>query len=98
MPTKQLFEHLDSTSLQDIIDRYYKGENVAALLKEFDITCHPGLLWRNFPPDEVGRDCPICSTPLGRTGAVCNYGKSSRANPTRTPTSNHSMDASGMNA
>ncbi|WP_018606536.1 hypothetical protein [Uliginosibacterium gangwonense] len=64
MPNQQLLEHLDAKVLQGLIDRYYAGENVVALLKEFDVTCRPGDLWRHFPPDEAGRDCPMCSEPL----------------------------------
>lgn len=74
MTTQHPLEHLDSEALQNLIDRYYAGENVTVLLKEFDIVCHPGVLWCHFPPEEAGRDCPMCHVPLvlpriSRTGA-----------------------------
>lgn len=36
MTTQHPLEHLDSEALQNLIDRYYAGENVTVLLKEFD--------------------------------------------------------------
>ncbi|MDP5239040.1 hypothetical protein Q9Q94_05830 [Uliginosibacterium sp. 31-16] len=64
MPIQQPLEHLDATALQDLIDRYYAGENVAVLLQKFNVACCPRDLWRHFPPSEAGRDCPVCSEPL----------------------------------
>jgi hypothetical protein len=83
MPISQPLEHLDAKALQDLISRYYAGENVAALLKEFNIACRTGALWSYFPPDEAGRDCPMCNAPLvvphlSRTGA-----RWKRASPAR---------------
>jgi len=89
MPTRQLLGHLDASALQDLIDRYYAGENVSALLKIFDIDCRPGALWYHFPPGEAGRDCPMCGAALvvsrfSRTGA-----SSKKASPARCPACLH---------
>ena len=64
MAKAQPLKHLDATTLQELMDRYYAGENIAALNQEFGVTCRPADLWRYFPPTLLDRNCPMCGEPL----------------------------------
>lgn len=64
MAKPQPLKHLDAATLQELMDRYYAGENIAALNKEFGVTCRPADLWRYFPPAQLDRNCPMCGAPL----------------------------------
>lgn len=46
------------------MNRYYSGENVVILIAEYGIECSTSELWRRFPPEEVGRSCPVCAGAL----------------------------------
>ena len=56
--------HLTSTQIHSLINRYYSGEKIANLIAEYDIQCSPSELFRQFPPEYVERDCPVCNSPL----------------------------------
>ncbi|MBS1154442.1 MAG: hypothetical protein H6R07_366 [Proteobacteria bacterium] len=62
--TKSALAHLDARSQQNLIERYYAGEKVADLIREFRVDCLPGKLWRLFPPEATGRVCPACGAAL----------------------------------
>ena len=64
MDKPQPLKHLDAKTQQELMDRYYAGENIAALNKEFGVTCRPADLWRYFPPAQLDRNCPMCGAPL----------------------------------
>ncbi|UCV16986.1 hypothetical protein [Quatrionicoccus australiensis] len=56
--------HLTPMQIHSLIHRYYSGEKVATLITEYDIECTTSELCRQFPPECVGRDCPVCNSPL----------------------------------
>lgn len=68
-------DHLSSSQLSALIQRYYAGEPIDALLAAFEISCGPGSLWRHFPSVPTGDACPACGSPLverfrGRTSGA----------------------------
>lgn len=56
--------HLTPTQMHSLINRYYSGEKVATLIAEYDIECSSSELCRQFPPEYVEGDCPVCNSPL----------------------------------
>lgn len=56
--------HLSEQQLQDLIDRYYKKEKIADLLKEFNVSAKPSELLKLFPPKQIEEKCPYCSVNL----------------------------------
>lgn len=56
--------HLTPTQIHSLINRYYSGEKIAALIAEYNIECSTSELCRQFPPEYVERDCPVCNAPL----------------------------------
>lgn len=56
--------HLTSTQIHSLINRYYSGEKIANLIAEYDIDCSASELCRQFPPEYVERNCPVCNAPL----------------------------------
>lgn len=43
--------HLSSEKIQTLMQRYYDGETVSKLLKEYDISVHASELYKLFPPE-----------------------------------------------
>lgn len=64
MSAHQVLEHLAPKSLQDLVVRYYAGERISVLMKEFHITCPPSELYLHLPPEPTEHDCSLCGTPL----------------------------------
>ncbi|MBS9522398.1 hypothetical protein KI659_00065 [Litoribacter alkaliphilus] len=62
---KNIFEHLNKDQIEDLINRYYT-EKAMDLIEEFNLDVSPSSLKKHFPPEEVGRPCPHCSTGLYR--------------------------------
>lgn len=62
--TSPALSHLSPERISSLINRYYSGENVTTLIKEFGIKCSSSELCRRFPPEFVGRNCPVCKSPL----------------------------------
>lgn len=58
----QDLEHLSSSEIDTLIQRYYKGESVKKLLSEYNISVRTSDLYKLFPP-EVYEDyiCDYCS-------------------------------------
>lgn len=63
-PPSTVLSHLTSTQIHSLINRYYCGEKVATLIAEYGIKCSIGELYQQFPPEDVGRSCPVCAAPL----------------------------------
>lgn len=57
-------DHLSADAIQRLINRYYAGDDIPELLKEFGIACRPGSLWRQFPPLPTGQSCPDCGAKM----------------------------------
>lgn len=72
--------HLTPEQVQTLMYRYYAGEHVTSLLGEFEIQCAPSALCRQFPPEQVGIDCPACAAPLiKRRGSRSSFPQSQRS-------------------
>lgn len=66
MPSSQPLSHLDNAEVLELMNRYYAGERVAALLEEFEIHCSAGLLSSYFPPELTSELCRFCNAPMIR--------------------------------
>ena len=68
--------HLTPTQIHLLINRYYSGEKIATLIAEYGIECSSSELCRQFPPEYVERDCPVCKSPLikPRISRSCSSG------------------------
>ena len=57
--------HLSSAEIETLMQRYYSGDKIAILLKEYDISVHASMLCRLFPP-KVYPDykCEYCNQSL----------------------------------
>ncbi|WP_121616650.1 hypothetical protein [Virgibacillus halodenitrificans] len=53
--------HLSESEIEELMLRYYDGEPVSSLIKEYDIPTTPGTLYKTFPPVEVEELCPYCN-------------------------------------
>ncbi|WP_414732288.1 hypothetical protein [Acetobacterium carbinolicum] len=61
--TNKDLSHLSKNQINELIQRYYKNENVKALLVEFDVHVPPGKLVKLFPPiSHQDYPCPNCGT------------------------------------
>lgn len=63
MPMSEL-SHLTEDQIEELMDRYYRGENVYKLLEQFKVNCHPSRLWSTFPKKPVEAECRVCGAPL----------------------------------
>lgn len=81
--------HIDAEALLELIDRYYSGENVDALIKAFGICCSPCSLWRYFPPEATAFDCPICDAPMVRPRHSRTNGSQHKVMPIRCSQCRH---------
>ncbi|WP_157256637.1 hypothetical protein [Methyloversatilis discipulorum] len=59
-------EHLSKDELSDLIRRYYSGENVLSLIREFNIHCHVSMLHQFFPPQPTNESCRRCGSAMVR--------------------------------
>ncbi|MFN5027779.1 MAG: hypothetical protein ACK5D9_01395 [Burkholderiales bacterium] len=61
------FAHLRQAQVQELIDRYYKGESVRSLLDAYKVDLPASRLVLHFPPEQsVTTLCRYCSNPLER--------------------------------
>jgi hypothetical protein len=61
------FAHLRQAQVQELIDRYYKGESVRSLLDTYKVDLPASRLVLHFPPEQsVNMLCRYCSTPMER--------------------------------
>lgn len=62
---KKNLSHLTSEEIETLMQRYYAGEAVSKLTKEYDISVHSSQLYKLFPP-EVFKNyiCKYCDKPL----------------------------------
>ena len=56
----QKLKHLTQNQLNNLMSRYYDGENVKKLIKELDVNTHACTLSKLFPPIETNIKCPQC--------------------------------------
>lgn len=72
------FEHLSQENMAELKTRYYQGEPVHLLLREYDLQISPASLYKMFPPEPVEEyGCQICDVnlvvdalPKSRIGSV----------------------------
>lgn len=53
-------DHLDEGQINSLIQRYYNDEKIAILLKDYNIECNPGNLFKLFPDQPADTACPYC--------------------------------------
>lgn len=58
--------HLTSGQVTELMSRYYAGERVESLLREFAISCRDTQLFRTFTAEVLDLPCPHCESPLRR--------------------------------
>lgn len=68
--TNSPLAHLDAKAQQRLMDRYYAGDKVAVLLKEFGVACSPKRLVHHFPPEITHLSCRVCGASLLRPREV----------------------------
>lgn len=56
--------HLSKEQIEELIKRYYAGENIKSLLEEFDIKVSPSVLVTLFPETESKEVCEFCGSHL----------------------------------
>ena len=57
--------HLSNEEVETLMQRYYAGEAVANLLKEYDISVHASELYKLFPPEVFPNyKCEYCDESL----------------------------------
>ena len=66
MSSSQPLSHLNSVELLELMNRYYAGERVSALLQGFKIHCSVGLLCSHFPPEPTHEICRFCDAAMIR--------------------------------
>ncbi|PWK07042.1 hypothetical protein [Tumebacillus permanentifrigoris] len=57
-------KHLSTEQVEDLMARYYDGEKISELLKEFSIKCSPSVIHAYFPQIVEEYLCPYCSVNL----------------------------------
>ena len=68
------FSHLTPTQLIELRDRYYAGEVVKELEKEYDLSFPLSSRVSNFPPIQYhDRLCPYCAIPMISTCRIIEY-------------------------
>ena len=58
--------HLTSGQVTELMSRYYAGERVESLLREFAISCRDTQLFQTFTAEVLDLPCPHCESPLRR--------------------------------
>lgn len=58
--------HLGPQQVAELMARYYAGEEIAQLLREFSITCHASKLVQSFPAEVLDLPCPNCGSQILR--------------------------------
>lgn len=57
--------HLDDMQISALVKRYYKGEKIFDLLKEFNIQCLPSAFHKLLPHViDSSEKCPACNSPM----------------------------------
>lgn len=58
-------QKLGKEDLQNLMERYYAGENVSRLIKEYHLSVSPSKLYTLFPPEVFNEyHCEYCDEPL----------------------------------
>lgn len=84
--------HLSDAQIQTLITRYYNGEKVGTLLREYQIDCLPSQLVRLFPPVILDdQRCCYCETPMRRHWVSRGYSRYSDQNIS-CPSCGHRQD------
>jgi replicative DNA helicase len=52
--------HLSDNDIQELIKRYYSGENIKKLIEQYKINARPSQLVGLFPPKKTLKVCPYC--------------------------------------
>ncbi len=52
--------HLNSKQIDELIHRYYSGDAVSELIRDYKVPVSPSNLYRLFPPLELEEICPYC--------------------------------------
>lgn len=62
---EEKLSHLSETQINLLIKRYYKGEKIVGLLKEFQIQCQPGKFHKYLPyVINQNKKCPSCNSQM----------------------------------
>lgn len=56
--------YLTKEQVASLIERYYKGESIKALLNDYDLQITPNLLVTIFPKKKTDRVCEMCGSPV----------------------------------
>lgn len=62
MPTNEL-SHLTEEQIEELMARYYGGENIPKLVQQYGLSCAPNGLCKTFPPKKVG-SCLVCGSTI----------------------------------
>src|SRR5574343_1352730 len=53
--------HLNEAQITELVSRYFSGESITVLLREFKIDCQAGRLYKLLPPTVYPSEaCPHC--------------------------------------
>lgn len=64
MQSDNKLAHLSKAQIENLIERYYNGERVKSLIKEYNINAKSNQLFRLFPPSTTEENCPYCDCSL----------------------------------
>lgn len=58
--------HLNNAEMGELIDRYYAGERLSDLLRDFNVQCRANQLCAHFPPEPSDQVCRYCGAQMVR--------------------------------
>lgn len=85
--------HLTNDQIEELVCRYYDGENTKALILEYKVDCVESQLYKLFPPLTLHQmPCPHCAIPMVRERRSRSSSRFSRSN-IHCPNCRHVDDA-----